>query len=472
MAVEGTLDLFRLPEILQMISQQNKTGILTVQGQQDIVAVSFLNGRIVAVDALTETVEDGLSEVLVDEGLVSSAEFSRVAAENQAAGGRLLDVLVERGLVSREELLAALRVQTRRQLEKLLRWDQGDFKFYSGDEVSYEEGFEPIVVEDLLLQSLGDFAGASEPEDMSGLAALGEPEAAPAGPFEVPPRAVPLPAAASWPVSQTSPGRPAARGERGEAAQAPAAWSMNIPDLPGIDLPAQVSPRERLRAIPPPAGSRAAPAASGQRSLPGEPQPSAASGPRPVRRDRAPLSVVPCPAASPAAAEAALPKRFRKMEIEHPESAVGKPQRVAALALAAGLAAGLFVVPLLRPLSLAAPFPWQGSERSSVAQQQRLSLYQKIGRAAKTFFLLAGHFPDRLSQLTTAGLLSPLDLQDPQRSPLLYTPREDGYTLQPSEAGKPVSGLETTEGVNGNFLLDPALLVPASSSTPPVVLLD
>ena len=43
MAVEGTLDLFKLPEILQLISQQKKTGILTVQGQQDIVAISFLN---------------------------------------------------------------------------------------------------------------------------------------------------------------------------------------------------------------------------------------------------------------------------------------------------------------------------------------------------------------------------------------------------------------------------------------------
>src|SRR5260370_33820389 len=88
MAVEGTLDLFRLPEILQLISQQGKTGILTVQGQQDIVAVSFLNGRIVAADALTQTVEEGLSQVLVSEKLVSAADFSRVAAENQAAGVR------------------------------------------------------------------------------------------------------------------------------------------------------------------------------------------------------------------------------------------------------------------------------------------------------------------------------------------------------------------------------------------------
>src|ERR1700730_9396551 len=158
MAVEGTLNLFHRPEIRQLISQQGKTGILTVQGQQDIVAVSFLNGRIVAADALTQTVEEGLSQVLVSEKLLSAADFSRAAAENQAAGGRRLDALVERGLVTRAKLLEALRLQTRRQLQRLLRWDQGDFKFYSGDEVSYEEGFLPISVEDLLLDSLQDFA--------------------------------------------------------------------------------------------------------------------------------------------------------------------------------------------------------------------------------------------------------------------------------------------------------------------------
>src|SRR5260370_19216172 len=93
MAVEGSLDLFRLPEILQMISQQHKTGILTIQGQQDIVAVSFLGGKIVAADSLAHTVEEGLSKLLVSEGLIGAAEFESANAENQGLGGRLLDLL-------------------------------------------------------------------------------------------------------------------------------------------------------------------------------------------------------------------------------------------------------------------------------------------------------------------------------------------------------------------------------------------
>src|SRR4051794_2844123 len=154
MAVEGTLDLFKLPEILQLISQQQKTGILTVQGQQDIVAISFLNGHIVAADALSQTLEEGLAQVLVKEGMISASDLHRAAAEHQSSGGRLIDVLVERRYLERAQLLAALRLQTTRLLEQLLRWNEGDFKFYSGDEVSYEEGFDPISVEHLLVNSM------------------------------------------------------------------------------------------------------------------------------------------------------------------------------------------------------------------------------------------------------------------------------------------------------------------------------
>ena len=58
MSVEGNLDLFQLPEILQLIGQQQKTGILTVQGEEDIVAISFLHGKIVAADSLNQAVEE------------------------------------------------------------------------------------------------------------------------------------------------------------------------------------------------------------------------------------------------------------------------------------------------------------------------------------------------------------------------------------------------------------------------------
>src|SRR5688500_15975344 len=86
MAIEGNLEVFQLPEILQMIAAQRKTGILTVQGESDIVAVSFKDGQVVAADALNQTVEEGLGQVLASQGLVNPRDFAAVSAEHEGGG--------------------------------------------------------------------------------------------------------------------------------------------------------------------------------------------------------------------------------------------------------------------------------------------------------------------------------------------------------------------------------------------------
>jgi hypothetical protein len=409
MAVEGTLDLFKLPEILQLVSQQKKTGILTVQGQQDIVAISFLNGRIVAADALNQTLEEGLSQVLLKEGMISAPDLARAASEHQSSGGRLIDLLAERRYVERAQILEALRLQTSRLLEQLLRWSQGDFKFYSGDEVSYEEGFVPISVEELLMNAGPAYAAAAAEK------------AAAAGP---PPRPAPAP---------------------------PPAPAAAPPPRPQAVAPARPAP---------PAGGEVAP-------LPA-PRAAAPAAPRPVPAP-SPASAI-APMVPPDDLESAGP--FRKMKVEArpaPPPSLGWVARTLAVLLAV-----LVVATLLRvPDSLLLPFPWQQRERETLVRDQRASLYLKIDRAAKTWYLLKGSFPDHLQDLVAAGLLSSRDLTDPEGRPLLYAAAEDSYTLRPLEHGRPVPGAEAAEAITGNFLLDPEVLSSAPESTaPPLVLLD
>ncbi|HEX3552855.1 MAG TPA: DUF4388 domain-containing protein [Thermoanaerobaculia bacterium] len=396
MAVEGTLDLFKLPEIMQLISQQRKTGILTVQGQQDIVAISFLTGRIVAADALSQTLEEGLAQVLVREGMITASDLHRAAAEHQSAGGRLIDVLVERRYLERAQLLQALRLQTWRLLEQLLRWSEGDFKFYSGDEVSYEEGIDPIAVEELLIHSAP---------------ALPAPQA-------LPPPARPAPAPSPPPASAPAP-----------RAAAPAPLPPPVP----ISAPRPV------------------------------PRPAAPQPPSPAPATAAPPPVVPFGDET---------GQFRQMKVEpRPPAPLFLPWVGRALA---GLLALLVVGSLWRvPDSVIIPFSWQERERAALARDQRAALYLKIDRAAKTWFLLKGSFPDRLEELVQTGLLSRDDLKDPEGHSLRYAAGEESYTLQPVAGGKPVPGAEASEAITGNFLLDPEVLnVPPESQAAPLVLLD
>jgi hypothetical protein len=650
MAVEGSLDLFSLPEILQMISQQGKTGILTIQGQQDIVAISFLGGRIVAADSLAHTVEERLGKVLVSEGLLGAPELARANAENLAAGGRLLDLLVERGYLSRQQLLAALRLQTIRHLEDLLHWQAGDFKFYSGDEVSYEEGFEPISVEDLLLRHLEDFSGSAAPPPAAAAGPRLRPLASPAPPIPMSlPRPSPVTPVAAvdsriapaapppppWAPALTPAAPPTAAGDRGSeavgalgaggsGAGAPGSaqpaggartdsgelWMPQLPELPEApvspatrpgtssaaapslellggtgslappssaalpsppssssspsSLPSSLPPPafqppwgaataslpSPAPAIPPAAAAGAAAAAAGwapTAAAAGEPLPWPAavmspppsppparprpSGARVVKRAGSPSAaaatgtaaggpagaaavsppvaggspgvspIVPLippdgaaaaararSAAAPAGrgaqgapsaalsldgtASPAVSRQFRQMRVERPERAASMPQRVAAAGLALGAAVSLAVAAWRAPQSVLLPFPWQQEERAALVRNQRESLFDKIDGAAKTAFLRDGRFPDQLVQLRDAGLLSPADLDDPGGEPLRYSAREDGYTLQATESGRPLPDADTGGSIAGNFLLDPSLLQRGAASGPPIVLLD
>ncbi|HLX06386.1 MAG TPA: DUF4388 domain-containing protein [Thermoanaerobaculia bacterium] len=567
MAVEGSLDLFSLPEILQMISQQGKTGILTIQGQQDIVAISFLSGRIVAADSLAHTIEEGLSKLLVDEGLLSAAELARAAAEHQAGAGRLLDLLVERRYLTRQQLLAALRLQTVRQLEALLRWQEGDFKFYSGDEVSYEEGFEPISVEDLLLRNLADFASRAAqaappalqarptrqgqpaqntqntqstretrgippartftvqpPPSVAGSAARPAPRPPAANPGAAPRAGAPpvgarsvvpgkLPAAAATRPAPAAPAGPAAVESGGEL------WLPQVPELPEVSLAgappgksppaaapvttglpalataavgaaALVRPPAESEPVPWPAAALTAPAASEpvpwpaaaltpppEAPAPGGPRPRSAGGVGVAGTAGAAVAPeVPPPAAAmqprPGAPIRLRPQRFRQMRVEQPERVASPAHRLAPAVLALAAAIALVAFARLAPDSVLLPLPWEQSERAALERNQRESLYDKIEGAAKTAFLRDGRFPDQLGQLRDSGLLSPDDLEDPRGEPLLYSAREESYTLQATESGKAIADADTSGSIAGNFFLDPSLLQASPQGGPPIVLLD
>jgi hypothetical protein len=161
---------------------------------------------------------------------------------------------------------------------------------------------------------------------------------------------------------------------------------------------------------------------------------------------------------------------FRQMKVERPAA---PPRTFLPKLLAAGLGLLLAAVLLNRPEALILPFPWQARERADLAQDQRASLYLKIDRAAKTYFLLEGHFPAKLAELEAAGLLAGGDLRDPQGHAFHYQATEESYLLQPLQGETPVPGAEMSEAITGNFFLDPEFLtVPTESTAPPLVLLD
>jgi hypothetical protein len=466
MAVEGSLDRFDLPEVLQLVSHQRKTGILTVQGDRNIVAVSFLRGEVVAADALNQTVEEGLGMVLVRRGLLTQPEFEAVASRHHAGAGRLIDLLVADGFLSRDDLLAALREQIHELLVELLGWQEGEFKFYAGDEVSFEEGFAPIPIEELLIRRLELRGATGIPADGEVFVRVDEP------PVEIRDRlGEPRPDDTSDGVLWLSPE------ERGLYEHLDGAETVrSLATTSGLDtFKVRCALFRLLRA----GVIVAHQPAEGDDQEATEP---ALVPPLEVRRERARPVAAPAPAVSAAAAPAAVQPAGPVATVEYDEAAaehraaisLSRLESWVAVGLAATVAAALAVFTAVVPQSLPLPLPWHGDQRQQILDTRWQAQSLAIDRAAKTYFLLAGRFPEDLGALVDLRLLAPSDLIDPAGRRLVYTPGPESYSLRlPGPGAGGGAAPETTEAITGNFLLDPDFLAPPEDvHQAPLVLLD
>ena len=444
MAIEGTLDLFQLPEILQIISHQGKTGILTVQGEADIIAISFERGKIVAADALNQTLEEALSEVLAGQGLVTPQDFSLVAADHRAGRGRLLDLLVERRFVERRQILEALRLHVDRLVSGLLRWQSGEFKFYGGEEVSYEEGFRPLSVEEILIRSVEGTAGEGHPTIPDSRSVY---ETALEG------RVVRLRSDAGEGALAGDGSILVSQAEQELLAELKGGFSVAaLVKKTGLDEYRVRYTLHRLLEL-----------GLVRRRTPGITVPELVDLPKAPKAalDEAEAAVDAPILLPPPPVQAELLRWTGAMQ-----SWVGRSMALVPLA-----ALLLFLV--REPLRLALPFPWQGAERADVERELFASAHRRLDRAAKVHFLTEGQFPETLAQLVERRLLSGRDLADPVGRRLRWSSRAGIYDLAPTVGGEVAAELGVTEGVTGNFLLDPEFLgLARTEERKPLVLLD
>ena len=82
MALAGNIKEFGLADIFQIVSLQQKTGILTIQSSEGEVAVILENGLIVGADATFRPIEERIEQSLVQSQQISKFQLKR-AKEKQ-----------------------------------------------------------------------------------------------------------------------------------------------------------------------------------------------------------------------------------------------------------------------------------------------------------------------------------------------------------------------------------------------------
>ncbi|HYS83123.1 MAG TPA: DUF4388 domain-containing protein [Anaeromyxobacteraceae bacterium] len=132
MALTGTLKDFGIAEILQLIGQQAKSGVLHLAAGDDEIHVLFSDGCIVSAESSLRKQKERLGSMLVQAELIGREALERALVVQRRTLKRLGDVLVELELVTKQDLKEVTALQTTETVYRLFQWKSGTYAFEAG----------------------------------------------------------------------------------------------------------------------------------------------------------------------------------------------------------------------------------------------------------------------------------------------------------------------------------------------------
>jgi len=152
MALSGTLKDFGIADILQLIGQQQKTGILYLKNGSDEVEVAFLEGSVAFAAEKRRDKSNLLGTLLIKAEMISQEQLDEALVTQQRTLKRLGDVLVELNLIDDRERSQIARLQCTETLYRLFSWKSGTYEFKQEDVDLEKQPFQPLRAENILLE--------------------------------------------------------------------------------------------------------------------------------------------------------------------------------------------------------------------------------------------------------------------------------------------------------------------------------
>jgi hypothetical protein len=151
-ALKGTLKDFGIAEILQLIGQQAKSGVLHLQSRDDVIHISMADGNVVRAESAGRKAREKLGNLLVRAELITPQELEYALDIQKRTLRRLGDILVELTYVSVADLREMTALQTTETVYKLFHWKSGTYAFEPGDVEWDPETVTPLRAESVLME--------------------------------------------------------------------------------------------------------------------------------------------------------------------------------------------------------------------------------------------------------------------------------------------------------------------------------
>jgi tetratricopeptide (TPR) repeat protein len=151
MAIRGSLREASLPDVVQLLAMGKKTGCLSVTNRRQFGSIYFEDGRVTHAAIVNR--RDRLGDILVKSGLVTQEDLeAAIAQQSRHPDMRLGEILLAMGKIRREELERYIRHQVEEAVYFLFTWTHGTFTFEPDARPEFHDVALSLSAESLLLE--------------------------------------------------------------------------------------------------------------------------------------------------------------------------------------------------------------------------------------------------------------------------------------------------------------------------------
>jgi hypothetical protein len=154
MALKGTIRDFGVADIFQLIGQQAKTGVLVLSNDVDEVRVYFREGAVTRAENVTRPEDMLFGSLMVRAAVVTPEQLDRALEAQQRTLKRLGAVLIELGYATPTDVREFATLQTTETIYRLFEWNSGTYEFESTQVDLSPEGVPPIGAETIVMNGV------------------------------------------------------------------------------------------------------------------------------------------------------------------------------------------------------------------------------------------------------------------------------------------------------------------------------
>lgn len=154
MGLQGDIKDFSVVDILQLLYQQQKSGILTIAGKGNQVRVLFDKGMVISAVSTKRNIDEHLGEMLLKANLINKTQLQHALDTQKETLKQIGDILIENESITINDLRHFLMLQTHDTIFKLLNWKRGTYNFIQRIVTYNKKAIEPINTEHFLMDSL------------------------------------------------------------------------------------------------------------------------------------------------------------------------------------------------------------------------------------------------------------------------------------------------------------------------------